>query len=244
MSNPAQKPADKSSAIAPRSHRTRGPRLLLTTSEHARLSKMAKRHGRPMARYARERALAHAAGPPTTYGTDDAQSIRNAGRRLNRFMHRINYTDGKLYSGQRKDYGQKWIHPSEVQAEIRHLEAFLDKLPHHVGRSYWRIDRALRRERRTYWGTVRCTPEEHTIIREKARAAGMSEAGFIRAAIFGWPTGHADHRDAVSQLCRFENNLRQLQNWWRGDEVMKARIHRLRRQIQGRVRELTSRKGP
>ena len=140
MSNPAKKPADKSSAIAPRSHRTRGPRLLLTTSEHARLSKMAKQRGRPMARYARERALAHVAGPPTTYGTDDVQSIRNAGSRLNQFMHRINYTDGMLYSGQRKDYGQKWIHTSEVQAEIRHLEAFLQKLPHHVGRSYWRTD--------------------------------------------------------------------------------------------------------
>ncbi|MYE63070.1 MAG: hypothetical protein F4X29_07185, partial [Rhodothermaceae bacterium] len=49
MSRPAEKTADMSAepAAQSRPHRTRGPRLLLTTSEHAQLSKMAKRHRRP-----------------------------------------------------------------------------------------------------------------------------------------------------------------------------------------------------
>ena len=122
-----------------------------------------------------------------------------------------NYTPGR--SGA---YHQVRIHTSEVQAEVHHLEAFLHKLPHHVGRSYWSTDRAPKRDQRTYWGTVRCRPEEHAAIREKARAVGMSEAGFIRAVVFGWPMGRGDHREAVIQLRRFENNLRQLQNWWTG----------------------------
>ena len=136
------------------------------------------------------------------------------------------------------------IHTSEVQAEVHHLEAFLHKLPHHVGRSYWSTDRAPRRDQRTYWGTVRCRPEEHAAIREKARAVGMSEAGFIRAVVFGWPMGRGDHREAVIQLRRFENNLRQLQNWWTGDGVTAARVYRLREQIRARVRELTSKEEP
>lgn len=241
MSNPAKKPADKSSAIAPRSHRTRGPRLLLTTSEHARLSKMAKHHGRPMARYAREQALAHTL--PPTYTPAEVRSIERAGRRLNRLMRRINY-GAKLYSGAKRGYHQGRIHTSEVQAEVHHLEAFLHKLPHHVGRSYWSMDRAPRRDQRTYWGTVRCRPEEHAAIREKARAVGMSEAGFIRAVVFGWPMGRGDHRDAVIQLRRFENNLRQLQNWWTGDGVTAARVYQLRGKIRTRVRELTSKEEP
>ena len=197
MSNPAKKPADKSSAIAPRSHRTRGPRLLLTISEHTRLSRMAKHHGRPMARYAREQALAHAL--PPTYTPAEVRSIRSAGRRLNRLMRRINY-GAKLYSGAKRGYHQGRIHTSEVQAEVHHLEAFLHKLPHHVGRSYWRTDRALRRERRTYWGTVRCTPEEHAAIREKARAAGMSEVRLhpcCRLWLADWTRRSSRGRDAA-----------------------------------------------
>lgn len=241
MSKPAEKTADMSAEPAAQSRppRTRGPRLLLTTSEHEQLSKMAKRRRRPMARYARERALAHQL--PPTYTATDVQSIRSAGRRLNRLMQRINY-GAKIHYGRARGFDPARIHYSEVEAEVLRLEEFLHKLPHHVGRSYWTVDRAPRRERRTYWGTVRCTPEEHASIQEKAQSAGMSEAGFIRAVVFGWPTGLGDHRDAVIQLRRFENNLRQLQSWWNGDGGMKVRIHQLRRRIRERVLELTSRK--
>ena len=210
-----------------------GPNLLMTDSEYAAVRQKASVQGRPISAYVRGLALKHRL--ESDYSRREIERVRNAGRRLNRLVHNL-HIDPTIAVGARASGG---IHYDDVTKELYIIEQVLRD----TDRKTWRLTILQVRKgegRREYRGRVRCTPAEHAQIKARAERAGMTQAGFIRAIALNRPIGKKTFWQMIDQLERIENNLHQLMGIRSWDYVAGQRIHLLMRDLDRRIRELSS----
>jgi len=213
--------------------RTAGPNLLMTDSEYSAVKRMASAHNQSVSSYVREIVLSHRL--KSDYSPDQIQRVRSAGQRFNHFVHAL-HIDSTIVAGSRRNGLQ---HHGDVMNELHLLEQVLQDTP---GKN-WRlpINQIPRgKGRRKRHGRVWCTPEEFDQIKMRAERAGMSQSALIRAVLLHRPIGKKTFWHMIDQLERIENNLHQLMNLRTWDYVGRQRINILIRDIDRRVRELSS----
>ena len=210
-----------------------GPNLLMTDSEYAVVRQKASVQGRPISAYVRGLALKHRL--ESDYSRREIDRVRNAGRRLNRLVHNL-HIDPTIVVGAQRRGG---IHYDDVTKVLYIIEQVLRD----TDQRKWRltIKQIPRGEgRREYRERVRCTPAERAQIKARAERAGMTQAGFLRAIVFNRPIGKKTFWQMIDQLERIENNLHQLMGVRSWDYVAGQRIHLIMRNLDRRIRELSS----
>ena len=224
---------DDGSEKKKRPRRKQGPPILMTNTEYAAVARVAAHQECSLSSYVRKLALSHRL--EADYSSEEIHRVRRAGRRFNHFVHEL-HIDSTIHFGAKRP-GRR--HYDDVMRELYVLEQALRKTP----RKTWRL--AINqisggKGTRVLWGIARCTPQEHIKIKARAKRAGMSQAAFIRAVTLHRPIGKASFYKMIDQLERIENNLHQLLNLRTWDYVGGQRIHLIIRDIDHRIRELSS----
>lgn len=218
-----------------RRRRGYGPRLLMTDTEYAAVRRMAAYRGRSLCSYIRERVLAHSLA--SNYSAAEVNRVTNAGKRFNHFVHGL-HIDPTIIVGARRP---GLCHYDDVMTELSIIEKTLRQTPRKTWRPAHRTvgkGDGMRKDR----GYIRCTPEERARIKEQAKAAGLTQAAFVRGVVLNRPIGKTSHWVMTNQLERIENNLQQLLHLrgWTWSYAGGQRINLLIRDIDRRIRELTS----
>jgi len=214
-----------------RPRRTKGPRILMTSSEYAEAKRLAKKDGRSLSSYLRIRALNHRLGK--TYSPEEIEHLRKAGLRLNEFVRTLhiypNVASGSARRGR--------IHVDDVATELGLLRDTLSSTP----RKTWRypVKQFPRGDgKRVNRGIVRCTPEEYAKIKGRMSEVKMKEATFIRALVFNYPIGKATFDDMEYQVERIRNNLMQMKEIREWESSLETLINELLSEVNTRWREL------
>lgn len=213
--------------------RTVGPSLLMTDTEYTTVKRIASTQKQSVSSYIRDLSLSHRL--ESDYSPKEIRRVQCAGQRFNHFIHQLHIAPTIIVGAHRKGLR----HYDDVMKELYLLEQVLQDTP----RKIWRlaIDQTSRGSgKRKRWGIVRCTPAERDQIKERAERAGMSQSALIRAVSLHRPIGKKTFWQMIDQLERIENNLYQLMNLRTWDYVGGQRINRLIRDIDHRIRELSS----
>jgi len=212
--------------------RVTGPDILMTRREYEMAKKIAKGRGRSLSTHLRVTSLEYRMDEE--YTDYEIETLRVAGLQFNDFVHGLHIlvleTGADIF---------KRCSPKKIVKELVLVEQAVFAVP----RKTWRTDNIKpekEAEKRKMRGIVRCTSEEFSKIRTRAKRADMSASGYVRATVFGQPVGRKLFTVMCFQMERIENNLHQMilvQEW--NHEAISEAIDRLKNELQLRVKELT-----